>query len=101
MISEDLQELELSLNKLAAAGKQKGLNINVSKIEVLRNKHVDLRQVIVGGHVIKEVQNHIYLGKGISLAERDIASEIYGRIQTGWKSLHVDKAVLKITYLQN
>ena len=40
IISQDLEALEISLNELSVAIMQHGLKINMTKTEVLRNKHV-------------------------------------------------------------
>ena len=95
LIGEDLQELELSLNELSIESKQRGLKINMSKTKILRNKHVDQRQVLIQGNKIEEAHSYIYLGQRISLMETDIESEVNRRIQAGWKSFHDHKTVLK------
>ena len=72
-----------------------GLRINKTKTEVLRNKHVTQRPVIIEGSVIEEVQSYVYLGQRVSLVETDMGNEIDRRIQAGWKSFNEHKIVLK------
>ena len=67
---------------------QHGLEINLAKTKVLRNKHITQRPVIVGGSVIEEVQSYIYLGQKTSLVEPDMGNEINRRIQADWKSFN-------------
>ena len=95
IITQNLEELEISVYELSVASMQHGLKINMAKTKVLRNKHVTQRPVIVGGSVIEEVHSYIYLGQRVSLLETDMANEISRRIQAGWKSFKEHKIVLK------
>ena len=99
IIAQDLEELELGLNKLSVGSIQHGLKINMVKTKVLRIKHVIQRPVIVGGSVIEEAQSYMYLEQRVSLVETDMGNEINRQIQAGWKSFNDHKIVLKALYL--
>ena len=87
--------MEVSLNELSRESRQTGLKINMNKTKVLRNKHVDQKQVIVEGKIIEGTESYIYLGQKVSLIETNIESEINRRIQAGWKAFNDNKTFLK------
>ena len=47
----------------------------VSKTEVSYFKHIDQRQSIIEGSVIKGVKDYVYVGKRMNLAETDSESK--------------------------
>ena len=58
----------------------------MNKTKVLRNKHVDQKQVIVEGNIIEETESYIYLGQKVSLIETNI--EAKSTDESKWDGRH-------------
>ncbi len=71
-----------------------GLKMNMKKTKIMYNKHLILRQIMVGKEALELVEEYTYLGQMVSANPAD-EKEIRRRIGMGWSAFGKQNLVMK------
>ena len=96
LASEDPEELQAMLNKLNEESKAIGLEMNLSKTQVMFNELIDEEDqtIQVDGETLKVVSSYTYLGQLVT-THPSKESEIKRRIALGWQAFGRANSVFK------
>ncbi|CAH2207957.1 jg6510 [Pararge aegeria aegeria] len=82
LFSENSKGLNLMLQSLQLASRDVGLELNLSKTQIMTNSFES--PIYLGSEPIQYVDSYIYLGKQISFKSQSNDLEVDRRIKGGW-----------------
>ena len=94
LITPTAQDAASMLNSLDNAGKRAGLRINLKKTKAMRNKHAPNDDILLGGVLIENVHEYVYLGRLMNMTN-DLVPEIDRRRKAAWAAFGSIKTVVQ------
>lgn len=95
LLSKSAENLYKALDKLVRTCGAVGLKINISKSNVILNKHDESALFCICSETLEQVKDYNYLGQVVS-AKRNHEKEIRRSIVAGWGALRKHSQILKI-----
>ncbi|EPB78510.1 hypothetical protein ANCCEY_02351 [Ancylostoma ceylanicum] len=83
LIGNSTAEMETMVNELNVAGLKIGLEMNMSKMELMVNKWCDAEKVNLAGKTLQQVDSYVYLGRELKM-RNNIAPAITRRRRAAW-----------------
>ncbi|VDP40067.1 unnamed protein product [Heligmosomoides polygyrus] len=83
LISTSTAEIKEVVNELNVAGMQIGLDMNMSKIQLMVNQWCDTGLVRLNGVALEQVDSYVYLGREL-IMDNDLSPEIARRTRAAW-----------------
>ena len=74
--------------------KRIGLKMNKSKTKVIYNRHCQRQPIEIGGEIVQEVEEYVYLGQLIT-SDGNMEKEINRRIGLGWAAYSKHREVIE------
>uniref|UniRef100_A0A7I4YM96 Reverse transcriptase domain-containing protein n=1 Tax=Haemonchus contortus TaxID=6289 RepID=A0A7I4YM96_HAECO len=83
LISSSTAEMEKMVNELNAVSRRIGLEMNMSKTQLMVNKWCDTGTVRLEGKALQRVESYVYLGRELNMTN-NIAPELNRRRRAAW-----------------
>jgi len=94
LVTRTSEEASTMLSQLSQASNLRGLRVNRSKTQTMRNRHADDDPVTLGGDNITETSEYVYLGRRLTMLS-DLNGEISRRARAAWTAFNNIGDVLK------
>ncbi|EYB81048.1 hypothetical protein Y032_0394g639 [Ancylostoma ceylanicum] len=83
LVANSTAEMETMVNELNVAGLKIGLEMNMSKTQLMVNQWCDAGEVNLAGKTLQRVDSYVYLGRELNM-RNNIAPEITRRRRAAW-----------------